>query len=69
MVTNFPKARAISITVEPQRAAERSTRRHSQFGKLGAASPCQRIDPKTGYVIEELPAKYNRDFTRKKDRR
>jgi hypothetical protein len=34
MVTNFPKARAISITVEPQRAAERSTRRHSQFGKF-----------------------------------
>jgi hypothetical protein len=30
---------------------------HPVYGKLGAASRCRRIDPKTGRVLEELPSK------------
>jgi hypothetical protein len=32
----------------------RQAYRESQLGKLGAAGPCKRIDPKTGEVIEVI---------------
>jgi hypothetical protein len=43
-----------------ERAGGHSKRRHALYGRLGAASACRRIDPKTGQVIETLPAKYDR---------
>jgi hypothetical protein len=43
-----------------ERAGRQSKRRHALYGKLGAASACRRIDPKSGEVIEVLAAKYDR---------
>ena len=37
--------------------AARRAYRDSKLGKLGAAGPCKRIDPKTGEVIEVIEAK------------
>jgi hypothetical protein len=46
-----------------ERAASRSKARHALYGRLGAASACRRIDPKTGKVIEEIPARFDRGAT------
>jgi hypothetical protein len=37
--------------------AARRAYRERKLGKLGAAGPCKRIDPKTGEVIEVIEAK------------
>jgi hypothetical protein len=44
-------ARAVA---EAKAAKARQAYRDSKLGKLGAAGPCKRIDPKTGEVIEVI---------------
>ena len=46
---------ALARAVASGRAAKaRRAYRDSKLGKLGAAGPCKRIDPKTGEVIEVI---------------
>jgi hypothetical protein len=42
----------------------KNRRSHNLYGRLGPASACGRIDPKSGKVIDELRPRYRRDFTR-----
>jgi hypothetical protein len=50
--------------------AAASTRRNNfLYGKMGAASPCRRICPRTGKVLEEIPARYDRSTTQHRHKR
>jgi hypothetical protein len=42
-----------AVSLAKARKARQAYRDH-QLGKLGAAGPCKRIDPKTGEVIEVI---------------
>ena len=45
------------VRSKAEREAERLSLSRRLYGALGAASPVRRIDPITGEVIEEMPAR------------
>jgi hypothetical protein len=47
------RKRTAAVALAKARAA-RQAYRERKLGKLGAAGPCKRIDPKTGEVIEVI---------------
>jgi hypothetical protein len=54
--TSKQKRQRVLVSAAKARAMARARRayRDHKLGKLGAASPCKRIDPKTGEVIEVM---------------
>jgi hypothetical protein len=50
-------ARPRIIRSEKEREAERRSFNLRRYGSLGAASPVRKIDPGTGQVIKEIPAR------------
>lgn len=52
-----------------EQAASLARRKHPLYGRLGPASACRKIDPKTGEVVDEMPARFRREYTRSPSKR